>query len=127
MDIIAEMMEEDPGFAAAFNALPAMPPLHGVAQAAWNPQREIHDVLREALAHREIKKSGKAVDVTKRQIQALTKEHLYLIILDQDDEIQQLTADMERVSRAFQAGCAQGWTGYNTWETAQRTPEYAMR
>jgi len=124
-DIITEMMAEDPGFAATFNSLPAMPPPYSTPPAIRNPQREIHDVLRDALQHREIKKSGKAVDVTKRQIQALTKEHLYLIILDQDDEIQQLTEIVEKIGRAFQAGYAQGWT--EQWETAERIPEYAIR
>jgi len=76
--------------------------------AGGKNQREIRDVLREALQRRESKKSAKPSAVTKRQIQALTKEHLYLIILDQDDEIRQLKEDMDKINRAFHAGYAVG-------------------
>ena len=82
-------------------------PAASVTPPENKPRREIHSVLREALEQRESKKSGKEAVITKKQIQALTKEHLYLIILDQDDEIRQLKEDIEKMNRAFQAGYEQ--------------------
>ena len=71
-------------------------------------QRGVHEILSEVLRNRECTKSGKTLTITKKQIKALTKEHLYLIILDQDDEIQQLKKDIDKIARAFQSGYKQG-------------------
>jgi len=96
------MFAADPALAAIFEDVtgtPYIPP-----PPALKPKREIDAILREAIEHRESKKSGKTAVITKKQIQALTKEHLLLIILDQDFEIQQLREDIDKITEAYQAG-----------------------
>jgi len=135
-EIIGEMMQEDADFAAEFNALQAppqpyynppayQPQPHTYEQqyqpwqnqqyavaaytappAIWQPPQGIADVLREALERRESGRSAPA-DITDKQMRALGKEHLILMLRDARAKLDQVSGEYEAFFVGVCAGLAQ--------------------
>jgi len=98
-EVLAEMAAQDPGCAAQFNLLPsAQPPIYpAVPQANMMFGREMPNVLREALEHWERRKNEPTAPagVTDKQMKALGRTHLILMLRDTQAELDQIKRDHE--------------------------------
>jgi len=133
--ILAEMMAEDPGFAAEFNALQPPPqpyynppayqpqpltyeqypawqdpayasaPPCAAPPVTWQPPQGMGDILREALERRESRKSAPA-GITDKQMRALGKEHLVLMLRDSQAKLEQVSGEYEAFFMGVCAGLA---------------------
>ena len=63
------------------------------------------------LAAAEHQKKAATPAITKKQVQALGKKHLLLMILDLQEKLERLEGENEKLLRAFQAGYARGRNG----------------
>jgi hypothetical protein len=80
-DIFADLLRDYPEFAAFFDALPAAPfPTGDFAAAA----------------------------ITERQLRALNRKHLLVMILDLENELARERAEKENLFRTYQAGRSAG-------------------
>jgi len=97
-EVLSEMTAQDPGFAAQFNLLPAVqPPMHPAAPfEGMPPRQEMPNVLREALENWENRKyESSPADITDKQMKALGRTHLILMLHDTQAELDQISRDYE--------------------------------
>jgi len=123
-DIIDEMIKKDPGLAAWLdplsaatqtnNSIVAYQPRQSMpapADSPVSPPAAIFDVLREALEYRESQRSTPA-DISDKQMRALGRNHLIMMLRDTQTELNQLREEYEALLSGLYAGLALQAGGY---------------
>ena len=90
-DIIAEFMDDDPEFAALFDALPPMSTPRFNCTAAKDEPIPV---------------------MTKQQLRALSRKHLYIMLYDLTEELRQAQEDKQNLLLAYRAGHTPGWQAF---------------
>ena len=112
-EVIAEITAEDPGYAAQFGLQPIQHPAYSPPPAATMPPSAMPNVLREALANWERRKSELTAptDITDKQMKALGRPHLIMMLRDSQAELALVKRDYEALLMGLLAGISlQGGT-----------------
>jgi len=113
-DIIDELIEKDPGLAVWFDTPPTMTPPFSDIQTYRSqqykpsptaPTAAVLDALHEALEHRASRRSAPA-DITDKQMRALRRDHLIMMLRDTQAELDQLREEYEALLMGLHAGLA---------------------
>ncbi|MCL2463313.1 MAG: hypothetical protein FWF44_11655 [Defluviitaleaceae bacterium] len=98
LDIIDELMEEYPEFAAMVDSLPAMVPAAlPITLPATFPATG-SGLMKPA--------------ITKEQLRALSRKHLLVMILELERAFRQATEERDHLLLACQTGLPRGWRAY---------------